>query len=222
MTIMETTAVRVLVADDEPLVRAGIVGLLGTDPGIEIVAEAGDGHQALDALRSRMIDVVLLDVRMPGMPGLEVLALARRENLGGRYVFVTTFGEDDYVAQAIDLGADGFVLKAGSPRELLMAVHAAASGGAFFYPSVARRVLDGARVAGLGQGREARALFDSLTSREQQVLRLVGQGCSNAEIGAQLFLAEATVKAHMTSILRATEVRNRVQAALVAVRAGHA
>ncbi|WP_338888350.1 response regulator transcription factor [Rhodococcus sovatensis] len=219
---MENIAVRVLVADDEPLVRAGIVGLLGTDPGIEVVAQAGDGQQALDVLRSRRVDVALLDVRMPGTSGLEALAQARREGLGGRYVFVTTFGEDEYVSQAIVLGADGFVLKAGSPRELLMAVHAAASGGAFFSPAVVRRVLEESQIAGFGQAQQARTLFDRLTAREQDVIRLVGRGCSNAEIAADLFMAEATVKTHMTSILRATGARNRVEVALVAVRASEA
>jgi DNA-binding NarL/FixJ family response regulator len=217
------TSVRVLVADDEPLVRAGIVGLLGTDPGIEVVAQAGDGRQALAALRAHHVDVALLDVRMPGPSGLETLAQARQEGLGGRYVFVTTFGEDAYVAEAIALGADGFVLKAGSPRELLMAVHAAACGGVFFSPSVARRVLvDGSQAAGFDQAQRARARFERLTPREQDVLRLLGRGRSNAEIAAELFLAEATVKTHVTSILRTTGTRNRVEAALVAVRAGEA
>ncbi|GAB6936926.1 response regulator transcription factor [Isoptericola variabilis] len=222
MSAVETPAVRVLVTDDEPLVRAGIVGLLGTAPDVRVVAEADDGAQALDVLRAHRVDVALLDVRMPGMSGLECLAQARREHLDGRFVFVTTFGEDEYVAQAIALGADGFVLKAGSPRELIMAVHAAASGGAFFSPSVARRVLDGAQAAGFGQAQRARALFDRLTPREQEVLRLVGAGRSNAEIGAALAVAEATVKTHMTSILRTLGAHNRVEAALVAVRAGQA
>lgn len=165
--------IRVLVADDESLVRAGVVGILSTDPSIDIVAQAGPGREALTHLRAHQVDVAVLDIRMPGHSGLEVLAQMRRENLTTRCVFVTTFGEDPYVNKAIVLGADGFVLKAGDPRELLMGLHAAASGGAFFSPSVARRLLEGPQATRLSDQHHARIQFDRLTAREKDVLRPV-------------------------------------------------
>lgn len=218
----DTEVIRVLVADDESLVRAGVVGILSTDPGVEVVAQAGTGREASEYLRAHQVDVAVLDIRMPGLSGLEVLAQMRRENSATRCVFVTTFGEDDYVNQAIGLGADGFVLKAGDPRELLMGLHAAASGGVFFSPSVARRLLEGRQATRFSHQHRARKLFDRLTPREKDVLRLIGQGRSNTEIASELCMAATTVKTHITSILRTTSARNRVEAALVAVRAGEA
>ncbi|MCK0118374.1 response regulator transcription factor [Isoptericola sp. S6320L] len=215
----EARPVRVLVADDEPLTRAGVVGILRTDAGIDVAREAGAGDEALAAARAHRFDALVLDVRMPGLSGLEVLAELRREGSGAPVLFVTTFGEDDYVAEALALGADGFVLKSGDPRELLLGVHAVAAGGAFFSPAVARRLLTVRRTAALDAAHRARARFALLTPREQDVLRLVGRGLTNTEIAAALHLAEGTVKVHVTSILRTTEVRNRVEAALVAVRA---
>ncbi|WP_280493853.1 response regulator, partial [Nocardia farcinica] len=135
--------IRVLVADDEPLVRAGVTGILGTDPGIAVVAEAGTGPDALAAARAHALDAVVLDIRMPGLSGLEVLRELRGEGHTVGCLFVTTFGEDDYIAEAVRLAADGFVLKSGDPRELILGVHAVASGGAFFSPAIARRLLDG-------------------------------------------------------------------------------
>lgn len=212
--------IRVLVADDEAMVRAGVVGIVQTDPDISVVAEAGDGVEALAGIRARSLDVVLLDIRMPGLSGLEVLAELRREGIGVPCLIVTTFGEDDYIADAMRLGADGFVLKSGDPLELVMAVKALAGGGAFFSPQVARRILLDRDRAELDRASHARTLFQSLTRREQDVLRLLGAGYSNAEIAAELFLAEGTVKVHVSSILRSTGARNRVEAALIAVRAG--
>jgi DNA-binding NarL/FixJ family response regulator len=212
--------VRVVVADDEPLVRAGIVGILGTDPRIDVAAQAGSGSEALAALRAHACDAAVLDIRMPGLSGLEVLAEVRRQDLALPCVFVTTFGEDDYVAEAVRLGADGFVLKSGDPRELLLAVHAVAAGGAFFSPEIARRLLSDRQAIRFGRALDARRRFESLTPREKDVLRLVGNGLSNGEIARELYLAEGTVKVHVTSILRSTGARNRVEAALVAVHAG--
>ena len=213
---------RVLAADDEPLIRAGIVAILATDPGIEVVAEHTNGRDALTAARSTRLDAVLLDIRMPDLSGLEVLRELRREGSTVPCLIVTTFGEDDYVAEAIHWRADGFVLKAGDPRELLLGVHAVASGGAFFSPAIARRLLADDPKHRLQSAQDARARFAALTRREQEVLRLLGRGLSNGEIAAKLFLAEGTVKVHVASILRTTAVRNRVEAALIAVRAGEA
>ncbi|MEV0892729.1 response regulator transcription factor [Promicromonospora sp. NPDC050262] len=210
---------RVVLADDEPLVRAGLAGILETDDGIRVVAQGSSGEEALAAVHAHRPDVVLLDVRMGTMSGLETLAEIRRTAGSLPCLMVTTFGEDEYIAEAIRLGADGFVLKSGDPRELLLAVRAAASGGAFFSPAVSRRLLQ----TGLGTRfiaqQEARRRFERLTQREQEVLALIGEGLPNPEIAARLHLAEGTVKVHVTSILRTTGARNRVEAALIAANA---
>lgn len=210
--------IRVLVADDESLARAGVVGILSTDPSIDIVVQAGTGREALEHLRAHQVDVAVLDIRMLGFSGLEVLAQMRREKFATRCVFVTTFGEGHYVNEAIGLGADGFVLKSGDPRELLIGLHAAASGGAFFSPSVARRLLEGRQATRFSDQHHVRIQFDRVTAREKDVPRLIGRGRSNTE----LHLAATTVKTHITSILRTTRARNRVEAALVAIHAGEA
>jgi DNA-binding NarL/FixJ family response regulator len=213
------TPLRVVIADDEPLVRAGLAGIVETDDGVRVVGQASSGEEALAAVRAHRPDVVLLDVRMGAMSGLDVLAEIRRSPERLPCLMVTTFGEDEYVAEAIRLGADGFVLKSGDPRELLLAVHAAASGGAYFSPAVSRRLLQ----TGLGTRfvaqQDARERFDRLTQREQEVLTLMGDGLANPEIAARLHLAEGTVKVHVTSILRTTGARNRVEAALIAAQA---
>ncbi|MFE7508738.1 response regulator [Promicromonospora sp. NPDC057488] len=209
-----------VLADDEPLVRAGLAGILETDDGIQVVGQGASGEEAVAAVRAHRPDVVLLDVRMGAMNGLEALAEIKRAAGAPPCLMVTTFGEDEYVAEAVRLGADGFVLKSGDPRELLLAVRAAASGGAFFSPAVSRRLLQ----TGLGTRfvarQDARERFERLTRREQEVLTLLGDGLSNAEIADRLHLAEGTVKVHVTSILRSTGARNRVEAALIAAQAG--
>jgi DNA-binding NarL/FixJ family response regulator len=215
-----TTAVlRVVLADDEPLVRVGLAGILETDDGVHVVAQGSSGEEALAAVRAHRPDVVLLDVRMGAMSGLDALAEIRRSAEHLPCLMVTTFGEDEYVAEAIRLGADGFVLKSGDPRELLLAVHAVAAGGAYFSPTVSRRLLQ----TGLGTRfvaqQDARERFERLTQREQEVLTLMGDGLANPEIAARLHLAEGTVKVHVTSILRTTGARNRVEAALIAAQA---
>ena len=140
------SVIRVAVVDDEPLVRAGIVGVLETDPGIDVVGQASDGISALELINTHNPDVMLLDIQMPGITGLEVLQRLRTRPRRLPCLIVTTFGEDDYVMEAIRSDADGFVLKSGDPRQLLAAVHAIAGHGAFFSPSIARRLLDSAVV----------------------------------------------------------------------------
>lgn len=209
--------IRVVLVDDESLVRAGIRAILGTDPGIDVVAECASGEEALATVASHRVDVVLLDIRMRGMDGLRTLERLRAEHPGVRVVMVTTFGEDDYVAEAIGLGADGFLLKSGDPRELGLAVHAVAAGGAYFSGGVARKLLDSRGGGGLMRARESAARLAGLTDREREVLALLGTGLSNAEIAGTLFVSEGTVKTHVTAILRKTGARNRVEAALLAV-----
>lgn len=211
--------IRVVVADDEPLVRAGIVGVLETDPTINIVGQASDGTAALDLMDSHTPDVMLLDIQMPRLSGLDVLKRLRAQKNRVPCLIVTTFGEDDYVMEAIRSGADGFVLKSGDPRHLLTAVHATASQGAFFSPPIARRLLDSPVVEQYSAYTNARSRFEQLTPREQEILIRLSEGATNAEIATALHLAPGTVKVHVSSILRTTGARNRVEAALIAIRA---
>jgi DNA-binding NarL/FixJ family response regulator len=209
--------IRVLLADDEAMIRAGLRAILGTDPGIVVVAEAADGREAVELAHAHQPDVVLMDIRMPRLDGLAAAA-----ELAGvvPVVMLTTFDEDDYVARALADGASGFLLKAADPRELLIAVRAVADGAAYLSPRVAHRVIAGLRTAELTRPATARKKVEALTPRERDVLALVGRGLSNQEIGRELHLAEGTVKAHLSSILRSLDVQNRVQAAITAYEAG--
>ncbi|MEV8347922.1 response regulator [Streptomyces niveus] len=211
-----------LVADDEALVRAAVRAILARDPGIEVVAEARDGQEAVDAVREHRPDVALLDIQMPGLDGIAAAERIHRELPGTAVVMLTTFGEDDFIARALRGGADGFLLKADDPRELLTGVHAVAGGGAYLSPKVAARVVAGLRTGGPDAAavRPAEPLAERLTEREHAVLALVGCGLSNAEIGRRLFLVEGTVKAHVSAILAKLGVRNRVEAAIAAYEAG--
>ncbi|MEV4998964.1 response regulator transcription factor [Streptomyces niveus] len=211
-----------LVADDEALVRAAVRAILARDPEIEVVAEARDGQGAIDAVREHRPDVALLDIQMPGLDGIAAAERIHRELPGTAVVMLTTFGEDDFIARALRGGADGFLLKADDPRELLTGVHAVAGGGAYLSPKVAARVVAGLRTGGPDAAavRPTEPLAERLTEREHAVLALVGCGLSNAEIGRRLFLVEGTVKAHVSAILAKLGVRNRVEAAIAAYEAG--
>ncbi|MEV4489705.1 response regulator transcription factor [Micromonospora coxensis] len=218
MTI-DAAPVTVLLADDEAMIRAGVRAILAADPGIEVVAEAGDGRAAVEAVRAYRPRVALLDIRMPKLDGLAAAAQIRRLAPGTATVMLTTFGEDEHVARALGHGASGFLLKAGDPRELITGVRAVADGGAYLSPRVARRVieLNGDRMARVPAARDRTA---GLTDREREVLGLVGAGLSNAEIARRLHLTEGTVKGYLTSIFTRLDVRNRVQAAIIAYEAG--
>lgn len=212
--------IRVLLADDETMIRAGVRAILAADPEIEVVAEAGDGREAVDLVLSHRPDVVLLDIRMPRMDGLSAVAELRRVAPGTAVVMLTTFGEDDYIARALGEGAGGFLLKSGDPRELLAGIHAVAEGAAYLSPRVAHRVitqLTGGRMTRVVAAREQVA---ALTPRERDVLALVGAGLSNGQIARRLYLVEGTVKAHVSAILTRLGARNRVQAAILAHEAG--
>ncbi|MED7929265.1 response regulator transcription factor [Nonomuraea sp. LP-02] len=212
--------IRILLADDEAMMRAGVRAILASDPELDVVAEAGDGRQAVDLAISHHPDVALLDIRMPRLDGLAAAAEIRRAAPGTAVVMLTTFGEDDYIAKALDVGAAGFLLKSGDPRELIAGIHAVAEGAAYLAPRVAQRViaqLSGGRIA---RGAQARDRIEALTEREREVLALVGAGLSNAEIAGRLHIVEGTVKAYVSAILTRLDVRNRVQAAIIAHEAG--
>ncbi|MCE6996581.1 response regulator transcription factor [Saccharothrix sp. S26] len=212
--------IRVLLADDEAMVRAGVKAILDTDPGIEVVAEATDGREAVDLARTHQPDVVLLDIRMPRLDGLAAAAELRQTVPGTAVVMLTTFDEDEYVARALGDGANGFLLKAADPRELLIGVRAAADGAAYLSPKIAQRVVADLRDGRLTRYDQARRRVATLTGRERDVLALVGEGLSNHDIARRLTVTEGTVKAHVSAILNRLDVTNRVQAAILAYEAG--
>lgn len=214
---------RVLVADDEATVRAGVRAILAAEPEIEVVAEAADGQAAVEAVRRHHPDVALLDIRMPRMDGLAAAAEIRRITPATAVIILTTFSEDEYIARALGDGASGFLLKSGDPRELIAGVHAVADGAAYLSPKVAQRVITelGAGAGGrMSRAAAARDQVQGLTDREREVLALVGAGLSNADIGRRLYLVEGTVKAYVSTILTRLRVKNRVQAAVLAHEAG--
>ncbi|MET7415908.1 response regulator transcription factor [Streptomyces rubiginosohelvolus] len=216
--------IRVLVADDEPMIRAGVRAVLATDPGIEVVAEAADGREAVELVRAHRPHVAVLDVRMPRTDGIAAAAEIRRTVPGTGVVMLTTFGEDDYILRALGVGAAGFLIKSGEPEELLAGVRAVADGAAYLSPKVAARVV--AHLASTGAGAlaerrdAARERVAGLTPRERDVLAHLGGGLSNGQIARRLHLVEGTVKAHVSSVLARLGVDNRAAAAVVAHEAG--
>ena len=216
-----TPGVRVLLVDDDPLVRAGLRMILSSADDLEVVGEAGDGAEAVGAVRTHRPDVVLMDIRMPGTDGLTATAAVTALPEPPKVVVLTTFGVDDYVFRALEAGAAGFLLKDTPPRDLIAAVRVVAAGDAMLSPSVTRTLIG--HVAGAGEtGRRnaARARLAPLTDREREVLVAVGRGLSNAEIGRELYLSEATVKTHVSRLLLKLGCANRVQVAILAHDAG--
>ncbi|MFJ7416827.1 response regulator [Streptomyces sp. NPDC098077] len=216
--------IRVLIADDEPMIRAGVRAVLATAPGIEVVAEAVDGHDAVELVRRHRPAVAVLDIRMPGINGIDAASEIRSAVPTTRIVMLTTFGEDDYILQALGGGAAGFLIKSGEPEELIAGVRAVAEGAAFLSPKVAARVVAHLAATGVGTlaGRRsaARDRVASLTAREREVLTFLGSGLSNGQIARRLHVVEGTVKAHVSSILARLSVDNRAAAAVVAHEAG--
>ncbi|GAA1272785.1 response regulator transcription factor [Saccharothrix xinjiangensis] len=212
--------IRVLIADDEPLMRAGIKAILGTADDIELVAEAGDGREAVRIARERRVDVAVLDIRMPRLDGLSAARELRSVAPSVRVVVLTTFGEDDNIVRALSDGAAGFLLKDSAPEELLRAVRAVHAGEAYLSPMVTSRVVG--MVAQVGQPRRQEAMrqVQALTEREVEVLALLGLGMSNADVGQRLHMSEATVKTYVSRLLAKLGLTNRVQAALLARDAG--
>jgi DNA-binding NarL/FixJ family response regulator len=212
--------IRVLLADDQRLVRSGFRLILKAEPDIEVVGEASDGLEAVQAARELVPDVVLMDVRMPNVDGIEATRrILRGDEPRPRVIVLTTFDLDEYVYAALCAGASGFLLKDAPEEQLLAAIRVAADGGALFAPSVTRRLIE--RFAALGQAASAPPPeLGELTARELEVLRLVARGLSNAEIAAELVVSEHTVKTHVAHVLRKLNLRDRVQAVVAAYESG--
>ncbi len=206
--------VRVLVADDQEIVRTGLTMILDAQPGIEVVAEAGDGRQAVELARRVRPDVSLLDIRMPVLDGLAATRQLAGPDVADplAVVVITTFDLDEYVYAALRAGARGFLLKDAGPALLAQAVHAAANGDALIAPSVTARLLSA--FADSAPPAPPRQPVDPLTEREEQVLALVARGRTNAEIAAELYITLSTVKTHIASLLAKLGVRNRVEIAI--------
>lgn len=212
-------AIRVLIVDDQALVRAGFKMILQAQPDIHVVGEAGDGEQAIGLVRSLRPDVVLMDIRMPGLDGIEATRRIKTEGLPAKVVILTTYDLDEYVFDALAAGATGFLLKHVPPEDLVHGVRVAASGEALLAPSVTRRLIEEftRSRAPLPPGSDE---FDTLTDRERDVLRLLARGLSNAEIAGQLHVGEATIKTHVAHLLDKLELRDRVQAVIYAYERG--
>ena len=214
--------IRVLIADDQPLMRTGFRMILDAEPGLEVVGEAADGAEAVRLAAGARADVVLMDVRMPGMDGIEATRRLAGDGVQDpvRVLILTTFDLDEYVLSALRAGASGFLLKDVPPEDLVDAIKVVAAGDALLAPSVTRRLLD-RFAASLPDPAAARpAALDSLTARELQVLGLVARGMSNAEIAEHLVVSETTVKTHVGRLLFKLDLRDRVQAVVLAYETG--
>ncbi len=205
--------IRVFIADDQSLVRNGLKLVVDSQPDMTVVGEASDGREAVEALAVTTADVVLMDVRMPRLDGVAATALIE----GPKVLVLTTFDLDEYVFSALRAGASGFLLKDAEPEELLAAIRAIDSGDAVVAPSATRRLLDQIEIPG-GETTDPR--LETLTERERDVLHALAKGATNAEIGAQLFMAEATVKTHVGRLLSKLDARDRVQLVILAYENG--
>ncbi|MGZ4321342.1 MAG: response regulator [Solirubrobacteraceae bacterium] len=209
--------IRVLVADDQSMVRAGFRMLLSGEEDIEVVAEARDGLEAVDKAARFAPTVVLMDIRMPELDGLQATRRILAADPAARILVLTTFGLDEYVFEALSAGASGFVLKDDPPEQLIAAVRTVAAGDALLSPTITKRVIS--QFTRTERPEPPKGL-DELTSREREILRLIATGLSNAEIGAQLYISDTTVKTHVTHILQKLNLRDRVQAVVMAYQTG--
>lgn len=214
--------IRVALVDDQQLVRSGFSMVISSQPDMVVVAEASDGDQALRLLPSYDVDVVLMDVRMPGLDGITATERLLSATAGGgpRVVILTTFDLDEYVFAAIKAGASGFLLKDAQPEDMLAAIRTVHSGDAVIAPSSTRRLIEHVATAMPVADRVPAGLLDDLTEREREVLVLIARGLSNQEIAAELYVAEATVKTHVGRVLAKLGARDRVQLVVTAYETG--
>ena len=209
--------ITVAVADDQAIMRAGLVKLLESEPGFAVTGEAADGVEALRLVRETKPDIVLMDIRMPRLDGLESTRRIVQEIPGTRVIVLTTFGLDEYVFDALRNGASGFLLKDAEPEHLIAAIRLVATGDSLLTPILTRRLI----AAGVGRAVTTRdTALDALTPREREVFRLHARGLSNAEIAAELVVSDATVKTHVASVLAKLGLRDRVQAVILAYESG--
>ncbi|GLY88487.1 response regulator [Actinoallomurus iriomotensis] len=212
--------IRVLLVDDQELVRTGFRMVLDAQPEIEVAGEAADGRQALEVLRSTSADVVLMDVRMPRMDGIEATRQICARPDCPKVIILTTFDLDEYAFSALKAGAAGFLLKDAGPEQLIEAIRAVSSGDAVVAPSTTRRLIDRFVEHIPDKDGTTDAALESLTAREAEVLKLVARGMSNGEIAGTLYVSEATVKTHVGRILNKLDLRDRVQAVVFAYETG--
>ncbi|WP_444898385.1 response regulator [Microbulbifer sp. VAAC004] len=211
---------RVMVVDDQALVRCGFALILNNEPDIEVVAEAGTGIEAVEAARAHQPDIILMDIRMPEMDGLEATArILETSDTTCRVIILTTFDPDEYVFRALRAGASGFVLKDIPPEALVQAVRTVAEGGAMLAPGITQRLIS-QFAQKLGAGRNLSERLERLTTREREVLEAIAAGKSNAEIAEALFIGPATVKTHVSSLLSKLGLRDRAQAVVFAYECG--
>ena len=210
-------SVRVLVADDQSMVRAGFRMLLSGEADIEVVAEASNGLEAIDKAERFHPTVILMDIRMPELDGLEATRRILASDNGARILILTTFDLDEYVYEALQAGASGFVLKDDPPEQLIAAIRTVDAGDALLSPTITKRVIK--QFTRLPRPTPPKG-FEDLTTRERDVFRLIANGLSNTEIGQELFISDTTVKTHITHILQKLNLRDRVQAVVLAYQAG--
>jgi DNA-binding NarL/FixJ family response regulator len=210
--------IRILIADDDHLVRAGLAELLTSDPGIEVAGQAASGREAIERTRQLAPDVVLMDVRMPDMDGIAATAELSRSAPASRVLILTTFEQDDYIFGGLRAGASGFLLKRTRPEDLIAAVHTVAAGDALLSPSVTRRVIE--RMSRQPTPELSEDRLGELTAREREVLVLMARGLSNREIAAELVVEESTVRSHVKRILMKLGLRDRVQVVIFAYETG--
>jgi DNA-binding NarL/FixJ family response regulator len=210
-------SIRVLVADDQSMVRAGFRRLLADEPDIDVVAEADNGIEAVEKAARFAPVVVLMDIRMPQLDGIEATRRILTANPAARILILTTFDLDEYVYEALRAGASGFVLKDDPPEQLIAAIHTVAAGDALLSPAITKRVIK--QFVRLPHPTPPKEL-DELTAREREIFGLIANGLSNAEIGQQLYISETTVKSHVTHVFQKLNVRDRVQAIVLAYQTG--
>jgi DNA-binding NarL/FixJ family response regulator len=210
--------IKILLVDDQALVRSGFRMILEARPELDVIGEAEDGHEAVELAAVSNPDVILMDIRMPGMDGVEATRRILGDGSTARILILTTFDLDDYVVDALRAGASGFLLKDVRPAQLVEAIQVVAEGEALLAPTVTRRLLD--RFAREAADERVPPSLGELTARELEILRLVARGLSNAEIAEQLVVGETTVKSHVSAILRKLRLRDRVQAVVAAYDAG--